>query len=211
LPSASVLPFIGRKPAAADSLLAIAQSNVEGLPLLKHADETAQKIAGRYNAQALTGSAATETAFRARAPSARSLFLAAHGKMNPSSPLFSSISLAPDAANDGLLEVREVYELDLRKADHIVLSGCQTQLGELSRGDEVVGLNRAFLYAGTPTVIASLWSVRELQTGELMVSFYDGLSRGMSKAAALQEAQALVRATHPHPYYWAAFVLTGAP
>jgi CHAT domain-containing protein len=211
LPSASVLPFIRRKPAAADSLLAVAQSNVEGLPLLKHADETAQKIAARYNTQALTGSAATETAFRARAPGTRNLFLAAHGKMNPSSPLFSSIFLAPDEKNDGLLQVHEVYELDLREADHVMLSGCQTQLGDLSRGDEVVGLNRAFLYAGTPTVIASLWSVREQQTGELMVSFYEGRSRGLSKAAALQEAQALVRASHPHPYYWAAFVLTGAP
>jgi CHAT domain-containing protein len=211
LPSASVLPFIRRKPDAADSLLAVAQSSVEGFPLLRHAEETAQKIAERYNTQALTGSAATETAFRARAPRARSLFLAAHGRMDPSSPLFSSIFLAPDEKNDGLLEVHEVYELDLREADNVVLSGCQTQLGELSRGDEVVGLNRAFLYAGTPTVIASLWSVREVQTGEMMMSFYEGRSRGMSKAVALQRAQSLVRASHPHPYYWAAFVLTGAP
>jgi hypothetical protein len=106
-----------------------------------------------------------------------------------------------------------VYGLNLGQADLVVLSACQTQLGELSAGDEVVGLNRAFLY-GAPTVIASLWSVDDEATGALMGQFYTHLLAGMGKAEALQAAQNTVRTDphHPewaHPYYWAAFVLSG--
>jgi CHAT domain-containing protein len=81
-------------------------------------------------------------------------------------------------------------------------------LGEQSQGDDIVGLNRAFIYAGTPTVVASLWSVPERQTGELMLSFFRHLKSGKSKAA-LSAAQAEIRKEQPNPYYWAAFILTG--
>ena len=73
----------------------------------------------------------------------------------------------------------------------------------------MVSLNRAFLYAGTPSVMASLWSVDDKVTGLLMERFYTHLRSGMSKAEALRQAQMDVRAEYPHPYYWAAFVLTG--
>ena len=111
--------------------------------------------------------------------------------------------------------MHEVYGLDLDRADLVVLSACQTQVGELSAGDEVVGLTRAFLY-GAPTVVSSLWSVDDAATGALMARFYKHLLAGMGKAEALQAAQAEVRAdpAHPewaHPYYWAAFVLSGEP
>jgi CHAT domain-containing protein len=92
-----------------------------------------------------------------------------------------------------------------------VLSACDTQLGKLSKGDDLVGLNRAFIYAGTPTVVASLWSVDDESTSLLMRSFYTHLKQGMSKAKALQAAQAETRKKYPHPYYWAGFVLTGDP
>ena len=85
----------------------------------------------------------------------------------------------------------------------MVLSACETQLGELSAGDEVVGLNRAFLY-GTPTVIAILWSVNDEATGVLMENFYTYLQEGMGMAQALQAAQ-----KEKHPYYWAAFIING--
>jgi CHAT domain-containing protein len=92
-----------------------------------------------------------------------------------------------------------------------VLSACETQLGAQSRGDDLVGLTRAFLYAGAPTVIASLWSVNDQATAVLMAAFYRHLRAGASKAQALQAAQAETRAAYPHPYYGAAFVLTGDP
>ena len=93
--------------------------------------------------------------------------------------------------------------------DLVVLSACQTQLGELSAGDELVGLTRAFFFAGTPTVIASLWNVNDKATALLMERFYTHLREGMDKAGALREAQLEVMETHPDPYYWAGFVLSG--
>jgi CHAT domain-containing protein/tetratricopeptide (TPR) repeat protein len=212
LPSASVIPFILKnRKQGEQNLLAIAQERAESLPVLSYADQSAETIAKLFNTNALLGSAATETAFRSRAGGSRTLFLAAHGTLSRSNPLFSRIFLAPDGENDGILEVHEVYGLDLSKADLVVLSACQTQLGERSEGDDIIGLNRAFIYAGTPTVVASLWSVQDKQTGELMVSFFKYLRGGRSKAEALQAAQREIRAKYPHPYYWAAFVLTGDP
>ena len=115
------------------------------------------------------------------------------------------------APGDGALTVGDVYGLDLFRAGLVVLSACQTQLGAQSRGDDIVGLTRAFIFAGSPSVVASLWSVDDQATGLLMTSFYQHLRNGDSKAEALRAAQADVRARYPHPYYWAAFVLTGDP
>jgi CHAT domain-containing protein len=212
LPSASVLPFIEakRKPGA-DRVLALAQSQVAGLPPLRFADAEAAAIARLYGAAALEGPAATETALRAQARSASIIHVAAHGELNGRRPLFSRVFLAPDGEHDGALTVQDVFSLNLASADLVVLSACETQLGAQSRGDDVVGLNRAFIYAGAPSVIASLWSVNDQATAVLMAAFYRHLRAGASKAEALQRAQAETRAQYPHPYYWAAFVLTGDP
>lgn len=138
------------------------------------------------------------------------MFLAAHATLNVTAPLFSRIVLVPDSKNDGFLDVRRIYDLDLReKTNLVVLSACQTVLGKLSSGDEVIGLNRAFLYAGSPSVIASLWSVREKPTGELMEAFFGHLHEGMCKGEALRAAQSETRLRYPHPYFWASFILTG--
>jgi CHAT domain-containing protein/tetratricopeptide (TPR) repeat protein len=212
LPSASVLPFIQEKrKGAADRLLAIAHSQPPGLPALRFADVEAASIASLYGTQAMIGSAATKAALQRQAPAAQLIHLAAHGELNEQQPLFSRIFLAPDATTDGSLTVHDVYGLDLAQANLVVLSSCDTQLGQQSRGDDLVGLNRAFIYAGAPTVVASLWSVNDQATAVLMAAFYRHLRAGQSKAEALQTAQAETRATYPHPYYWAAFVLTGDP
>ena len=116
-----------------------------------------------------------------------------------------------DAANDGALEVHEVYTLDLKQTDLVVLSACDTQLGEQSRGDDIIGLNRAFLYAGAASILASLWAVDDRAACDFMTAFYLHLKQGRSKVEALRRAQQITRAKYPHPYYWAAFVLTGDP
>ena len=131
--------------------------------------------------------------------------------MNTNNPLFSRILLAPDKDDSGAVEVREIYGLDLTRTNLVALSACETQLGARSRGDEIVSLNRAFIYAGASSVIASLWTVDDEATSLLMKSFYGHLKQGMNKAAALQAAQAETRRKYPHPYYWAGFVLTGDP
>jgi tetratricopeptide (TPR) repeat protein/CHAT domain-containing protein len=114
-----------------------------------------------------------------------------------------------DEPDDGRLEVHEIYGLGLKQTDLVVLSACETLIGDLSAGDEVVGLTRAFFFAGTPSVIASLWSVDDQATGLLMTHFYRHLNNGLDKAEALRQAQIEVQADFPNPYYWSAFVLAG--
>jgi parallel beta-helix repeat protein len=218
LPSASALPFMqqNRHPPV-DSKRGGGSALILGNPVtgdpnlapLIFAEREAQAIAEFCSTEPLLGDAATESAVREWASQASILHLAAHGSYNPYTPLYSTIALAPDETNDGRLEVHEVYGLDLTSADLVVLSACQTHLGELSAGDELVGLTRAFFFAGTPTVVASLWSVDDEATGLLMERFYTHLGQGMSKAAALRQAQLEVWETHPDPYYWAGFVLSG--
>ncbi|HKS27635.1 MAG TPA: CHAT domain-containing protein, partial [Pyrinomonadaceae bacterium] len=214
LPSASVIPFINEEKRGGDRLLALSQREAEGLPLLEYADGEALSIAQLYGTKPLLTPSATKSKFREQAADYDILHLAAHGQLDPNSPLFSHIFLAPekpDRDDDGQLNVSEVYEMNLSKANLVVLSACDTQLGAKSKGDDIVGLSRAFIYAGTPSIIASLWTIEDETTSQLMLSFYTHLKSGMSKGAALQAAQREMRAKRPHPYYWAAFVLTGAP
>jgi CHAT domain-containing protein len=116
-----------------------------------------------------------------------------------------------DTVEDGLLQVYEIFNLKLN-ADLVVLSACETGLGKEVKGEGLIGLTRAFLYAGTPSVVVSLWQVQDRSTAELMVRFYRHLKNGQpSKAEALRQAQLeLIRhGTFAHPYYWAPFVLVG--
>jgi CHAT domain-containing protein len=115
------------------------------------------------------------------------LHFATHAELNEDDPLSSAVLLAREDKEDGRLEVREIFGMDL-KANLVVLSGCETGLGKLSTGDELVGLTRAFIYAGTPSVVASLWSVDDSSTAHLMASFYRNL-KTMSKVEALRQAQ----------------------
>lgn len=216
LPSASVLPFLAakRKPARGP-LLALAQAQAPGLPPLRQAEVEARAVAAVLGGTVLTGAAASEAALRQRVGTTGVLHIAAHGQLNAAAPLFSRLVLAGDddldTARDGMLEVREVFGLDLHQASLVVLSACQTELGALSRGDDMVGLSRAFLYAGAPTVVASLWKVDDAATAALMSGFYAQLDHGLGPAAALRAAQVDARGRDPDPFKWAAFVLTGDP
>ncbi len=212
LSSASLLRFLPqkRKPKTGTLLALGNPTTTEALPTLRFAEKEVKAIASLYGTQALVGKAATESVVLSQSGNAEILHIAAHGQFNKYNPLFSTLYLAADTEHDGRLEVHDIYGLDLTKATNlVVLSACQTQLGELSKGDEVVGLNRAFLYAGTPSVMATLWSVKDDTTALLMERFYTHLQSGMTKAQALRQAQMDVRVEYPHPYYWAAFVLTG--
>ena len=93
-------------------------------------------------------------------------------------------------------------------ADIVTLSACQTGLGDIVGGDEIVGLNRAFIYAGTKSILSSLWRVSDISTAVLIKHFYRNYGHG-NKAESLRKAQLLVRRLYPHPSYWAGFNLTG--
>jgi len=213
LPNASVLRFLSqkRKPKTG-TVLALANPKAPVSSHVESLDEQVEKIAGMYSTKPLIGKDATESALRSKAGQAEILHIAAHGEYKEDTPLFSTIYLRQDTANDGRLEVHEIYGLDLRKVTNlVVLSACELQEGKSGAGDEVMAMNRAFMFAGTPSVIASLWGVGEKATTDLMVRFYTHLKKGMGKAEALQQAQIEVRQSpkYRHPDDWAAFVLTG--
>ena len=100
-----------------------------------------------------------------------------------------------------------MFSLDI-KADLVTLSACQTGLGEITGGDELVGLNRAFIYAGTHAILSSLWRVSDISTAIMIKHFYRNYVRD-NKAESLRKAQLLVKRLYPHPSYWAGFNLTG--
>jgi len=138
---------------------------------------------------------------------------ATHGFIDESKPDFSSLVLTQDnnSEEDGLLQATEIFNLNLN-ADLVVLSACQTGLGKLIRGEGMIGLTRAFMYAGTPTVLVSLWSVSDISTATLMGEFYKYLIKeDLNKTDALRKAQLIMLKDEKfaHPFYWAPFVLVG--
>jgi tetratricopeptide (TPR) repeat protein len=119
------------------------------------------------------------------------------------------LSLVGNVKEDGFLTASEIFNMDLN-ADIVGLSACKTGLGVQSAGEGVVGLSRAFMYAGTDTVLVSLWSVADESTYKLMVKFFDGLRSGKDKMTALKEAKDHLRKNgYDNPFYWAPFILMG--
>ena len=146
----------------------------------------------------------------------RSVHLACHGLIDPERPMLSSLALTADAEDDGLLTVHEVFRMHI-PSDLVVLSACETGRGRVFHSEGIVGLVRAFMVAGAPRVICSLWKVDDEATQALMVRFYELWNpkegEGLGAAAALKKAQEHVRGHEKwkRPHYWAAWVLWGLP
>jgi CHAT domain-containing protein len=153
----------------------------------------------------------------------RILHIATHGLLNAERPQFTGLvlSLIGNKTEDGFLRTDEVFNLRLG-SPLVMLSACETGLGKEKRGEGIMGLTRAFMYAGAPTVGVSLWSVADKSTAELMADFYKRLldpssgttsasSTGVSASAAMREAQLAMIAGKKYsaPFYWAPFVLVG--
>ncbi len=143
-----------------------------------------------------------------QAPGSPIIHVATHGHSRLDAPNFSYIRLA-----DGQFNALDAFRLDLKRCELVTLSGCETGLALSGGGDEQLGLGRAFLAAGVPSLLMSLWSVEDKATYELMQCFYQHLLRGESKVMALRAAQcSLLHSTssmYTHPYFWAAFRLVG--
>lgn len=142
------------------------------------------------------------------------IHLATHGVVDERRPERSSValSLPRDPSEDGYLQASEIYGLELN-ADLVVLSACETGLGRMVRGEGILGLPRAFLFAGASSVVVSLWSVSDRSTAEFMIAFYrEMVSHRRSPAEALARVKESFRASEEfsHPFYWAPFVLIGA-
>ena len=131
--------------------------------------------------------------------------IACHGFFHSDNPMFSALKLA-----DGWLSASDVLQSDLSGA-LITLSACESGRSEVSSGDEIIGLTRAFLGAGATTLVVSQWLVEDNATAELMTLWYALMRSGQTRAGALRAAQRSIKTRYAHPYYWAAFVLMGQP
>jgi CHAT domain-containing protein len=190
LSSASLLQFVKEKrKASGEKVLAFGNPDL-GDPEknLEFAELEAEEVKNVYpQATVFVKKEASEEKSKSLSPTYDILHFATHAQLDEDDPLSSAVLLAREDKEDGRLEVREIFGMEL-KANLVVLSGCETGLGKLSTGDELVGLTRAFIYAGTPSVVASLWSVDDSSTAQLMASFYRNL-KTMSKVEALRQAQ----------------------
>lgn len=112
-------------------------------------------------------------------------------------------------AEDGILTAEDVTGLDLLDTELVVLSACETGLGEVRAGEGVFGLRRAFVLAGAKTLVMSLWKVPDAETQEIMTSFYEKILRGKPRGEALRQAQLEMKAKKPNPFFWGAFICQG--
>jgi len=151
------------------------------------------------------------------------LHIASHGFFLPDAcaavenPLLRSglalagANLRQDAHGDGILTAMEASGLDLWGTRLVTLSACDTGLGEVHNGEGVYGLRRAFVLAGTETLVMSLWPVSDGTTREMMTWYYTGLRAGLGRGDALRQAKLVMlrRTGREHPFYWASFIQSG--
>jgi CHAT domain-containing protein len=143
----------------------------------------------------------------------RYIHLATHGIVNDTHPGLSRLLFEPESGTgeDGVLTFGEIYNLRLN-ADLVVLSACDTGGGLVARGEGIIGLTRGFLYAGSNSLLVSLWPVSDEAAAGLVSVFYAELLTGKSKAQALREAKLQTLSRNPEyakPFYWSALVLVG--
>jgi CHAT domain-containing protein len=211
LSSASLMQFTRAKAQRGGAtLFALGNPDLRDPTLnLRYAEREVRSVAEFFpDTVVLIRREATKARSREESPRSQLLHFATHAELDEADPLGSALRLAPVDGDDGRLEVQEIFGLDLH-ASLVVLSACETALGTLSQGDELTGLTRAFIYAGTPSVITTLWQVNDRASYELMQEFYRRLKAGQAKAEALRQAQLATLARYPHPYFWAAYQLTG--
>jgi len=195
------------------------------LGTLPFAEKEVKKIAALF-AEGRTalevGAQATKAAYRNLASKYSVIHLATHGLISEERPMDSALVLAPEADDDGLLTVKDILSMPPLKAKMVVLSACQTGRGKIT-GDGVVGLSRAFIIAGAPSVVVSQWNVDDVMTEYQMNEFYKAFLSGKSKVSSLREAQLKTiafmdkllapqsgtAAFRPNPRLWAAFQLIG--
>ncbi len=175
-----------------------------------------RSIAALFPGRATTyvGNRATEEKVKAIGKDARYLHFACHGVLNERFPLDSALALSlrkdPRPGEDnGLLQAWEVFDSVRLDAELVTLSACQSGLGKEMGGEGLLGLTRAFQYAGARSVLASLWSVSDDSTAELMKRFYGHLKDGSTKDEALRAAQREMIQAGAEPFHWAAFQLSG--
>jgi CHAT domain-containing protein/Tfp pilus assembly protein PilF len=192
-----------------------AETRFGPLPEAEEEVKTLARLYGTANSQVFIRAEAREAVVKTEAPKYEVLHFATHGLLDNHNPMFSYLVLAQTAGDpneDGLLEAREIINMDLH-AKLAVLSACQTARGWVGAGEGVIGMSWALFVSGVPTTVASQWKVDSASTTSLMIDFHRRLRmrRANTKAEALRQATlVLLRSErYRHPFYWAGFVMIG--
>ncbi len=213
LPSASTLQFLRpwQTPSGHERLFlgALGNATVEDWPSLPGTIVETDRILKLYpTATRVIEGAFTSAAARDALEHDDWVHFATHGLVDEQAPMFSAVLMGSNTAGSTRLSMYEIADVPI-KANLVVLSACETGLGRLFRGDEVVGLTRTLLQAGAGAVVSSLWKVSDDSTAQLMETFYSGLRSGLPPSQALREAAISTRKQYGMAFFWAPFVLTG--
>jgi CHAT domain-containing protein len=186
----------------------------KGLDSLKYSGEEVFKAQKLMGGESILDKKATKKTFEETASNYRIIHLATHGKANDKAGdyCFLAFTEQKDSIDNELLYVRDIYNLSLN-ADLVVLSACETGIGELKRGEGIVSLARAFAYSGAKSMVTSLWSVNDKSTMQIMENFYRNLRKGQTKNYALWKAKQdyweKAKGEFAHPFYWSSFIPIG--
>jgi CHAT domain-containing protein len=189
----------------------------DALQALPAARKEVESLQAAYQGFFAFDQQASEAVFKQKAKDYAIIHLAMHGLLNEKKPILSALAFTEngDSLENNFLQAYEITALDLN-AELVVLSACETGYGRFEEGNGIASLARAFMYAGVPSLVVSLWQVNDMSTAIIMQQFYANLAKGMNKAKALQqakisylEASAQSNPIAAHPAFWAAFVQIG--
>ncbi len=202
-PSASVLKYcLGKDSIAQNSPLLVGVADKKA-PLI---GQEIERLSALFpQARVLLNEAATRQTFSEESRIASFLHIATHAVFRQDNPMFSSFKLG-----DGWLTAFDLFSMSCQ-TNLVTLSGCQSGVSEVTGADDLLGLMRAFLYAGARSLLLSLWNVNDQSTTALMGGFYKEWQQGTAKSTALRQAMLAIRDQFPNPFYWAPFLLVGNP
>ena len=189
--------------------------NENGLDRLRFNRAEVEEVQNLLGGKILSGMEATKAGFLSQQGNYKVIHMATHGKADPANERFSFLAFSETPAASGeaaLLYVAEIYGLSC-PAELIVLSACETGVGELQTGEGIASIARGFSYAGSRSLVATLWSIEDKATNELVYTFFEKLKAGKSKDNALKAAKLQFIESGgrhaSHPYFWAGFILVG--
>lgn len=198
-----------KSPAASNSNFANRRLELQPLQNNREEAEAIQKL---WSGELLLGTNANRQQFEVNASHYSIIHLATHAKANDDNGDFSFVAFSPQDADDDLsrLYAQDLFAQEL-DAELVVLSACETGIGEFRRGEGMLSLSRGFMYAGAKSTVTSLWEVNDASTKTIMLDFHRYLKKGRSKDESIRLAKLnyLENSENPHPYFWAAFVPFG--
>ncbi|MET3442233.1 CHAT domain-containing protein [Variovorax paradoxus] len=212
-PSMSIaVQLAQRSPRVEGALTAFGNPRIEDKYDLPGAEVEVKELARLFPRNTVyMGAAATKTQFREASARAPLMHVAAHAEADQVDPLYSRILLANEGGRQNFMEAHEIIGLPMQGTALVTLSACESGLGRIAQGDEVLGFTRSFLSAGTSSLISSLWPVSDDATAILMSTLYAELAKGRDVQQAMQAGQLAVlkEPKMSHPFFWAPFNLIG--